>query len=79
MGHLLSLLCVCIHMWGRRGQAKSGMVFMWRSEDSFVELVFTFHLSVGSGDLIQVVRLAWLAPEPGEPPYSSPWGFLKRV
>lgn len=31
----------------------------WRSEDSFVALVFSFYLSMGSGD--HVIRLVWQA------------------
>lgn len=38
------MMCVCRH------------VHMWQAEDSSVELGFSFHLDVGSGDWIKVIR-----------------------
>jgi hypothetical protein len=35
------------------------MVYVWRSEDSSVELALSFRLYMDSRDLIQVARLAW--------------------
>lgn len=36
------------------------MVSLWRAEDSFVELVLSSDLYMGSKDLIQVAKLKYL-------------------
>lgn len=41
-----------------------------RSEDNFVELVLSSHISMGSGDQTQVSKLAQQVPLPTEPPYT---------
>lgn len=53
------------------------MVYVWRSEDSSVELALSFCLYMDSRDLIQVARLAWPTPIPGKPSYQSSPGALK--
>lgn len=50
----------------------------WRSEDSFVGLVFFFHLCAGSGDQTQVTRRVSKHPLPTET-LLPPWNFYVSV
>lgn len=45
---------VCVHV-SRHSRATAGV---WRVEDSFAELIFSFHLYVSSKDQAEKVRLA---------------------
>ena len=45
-------MCRCV------GRGMYAMDPSWRSEDNFMESVLSLHLYVGSGDQIQLARLA---------------------
>lgn len=38
------------------------MCIVWRSEENFMQSVPLFHLCIGSGDVTQILRLAWQVP-----------------
>jgi hypothetical protein len=38
------------------------MAYVWRSENNFVELVFSFYLYMGSRDQTQALRLSGKTP-----------------
>jgi hypothetical protein len=55
--HLCVCVCVCVCI---DVCVKCGCVCytsMWKTKDGFVDWVLSFHLYMGSRDLIQVIRL----------------------
>lgn len=58
-------MCLCVCVCG----GQTCIVHMWKSEDSFDELVLSFHPYMGSEDWTHVTRLAWQVPLPARRPW----------